>query len=238
MLPPSLGALARVRNFTVSNNKLSGSLPAEMGAMENLRMFACSNAGLGGNVFEVVSKWIQAEALIMDNDEFTGEVPPLDTTWPHLSEFNFANNSLTLASGFCPPAAVPAPAPLPPSLDATSCLPDPQATRQGCCLEGNRGVNATSSPCASECLGGAPPAPTPAVPTPPPAPTSPPTTPTPAPPPTPPTPVSATYDCVVPGYHNDTYQVRKQAWAAHAHSHIHARKSPLTILHACRHIYW
>jgi hypothetical protein len=134
-----------VHNFTVSNNHLNGSLPAEMGAMENLRMFTCSKTGLPGKALEVASNWTQAEVLLMDNDKFTCEVPPLDKTWPHISEFNFANNSLSLSNSFCHAAVLPS------SLNATSCLPDPHSSRQGCCLEGNRSIDTNSSPCASAC---------------------------------------------------------------------------------------
>ncbi|SEK30428.1 Leucine-rich repeat (LRR) protein [Aquimarina amphilecti] len=118
-LPPSIGDLINLRDFSMSRNVLTGSIPSSIGNLGNLdslllafnmltgsipssisnlinlRSFNLSNNGLTGIIPDTIGNVTSLSSLILNGNELNGDIPASIGNLNNLSSLNLSFNSLT-----------------------------------------------------------------------------------------------------------------------------------------------
>lgn len=95
-LPASLGDLGKLVNLDISFNKLSGPLPQDLRGMSSLQRMVIGNNLLGGSLPEDLFPSLrQLQALVLNENDFTGAVPDVLFLTPGLRLLDISGNNFT-----------------------------------------------------------------------------------------------------------------------------------------------
>ena len=77
VIPPEIGDLTALTAFRLYFNKLTSPLPIEMGNMTSLTILNLGNNQIGDTIPSIIASNLKnLEALALDNNNFTGSIPP------------------------------------------------------------------------------------------------------------------------------------------------------------------
>jgi Leucine-rich repeat (LRR) protein/subtilisin family serine protease len=77
-IPPQVGQMTNLRRLELRSINLTGTVPSELGQLSQLQTFdVASNFALTGDIFKVLANLTNLQALILYNNQFTGEITPI-----------------------------------------------------------------------------------------------------------------------------------------------------------------
>ena len=92
-IPSSLGNLSNLTTLGLYSNQLSGNLPSSLGQLSKLTLLTVWGNNLSGNIPSEIGA-LSLSTLYLDNNHFSGTIPPLKGTYTHLT---LSSNNLTFA---------------------------------------------------------------------------------------------------------------------------------------------
>ncbi|XP_056176527.1 receptor-like protein 6 [Syzygium oleosum] len=95
MLPPSLGSLAFLSEFDISNSNLSGNIPSSIGNLTQLTILNFRNNKLLGEIPYSIGKLVQLSYLDLSMNQLSEKIPTSLINLTNLTFLNFHHNQLT-----------------------------------------------------------------------------------------------------------------------------------------------
>ncbi|KAM1588504.1 hypothetical protein FF1_027563 [Malus domestica] len=93
-IPVSIGGLASVTQIELFANQMFGELPESIGNLTFLQYLDLSMNGFTGKFPEKIAQ-LQLESLNLNDNFFSGELPPILASNPNLQQFKIFNNSFS-----------------------------------------------------------------------------------------------------------------------------------------------
>ncbi|XP_056176525.1 receptor-like protein 6 [Syzygium oleosum] len=94
-LPPSLGNLAFLSEFDISDSNLSGNIPSSIGNLTQLTILNFRNNKLSGEIPSSIGKLVQLSSLDLSMNQLSGEIPASLINLTNLTLLNLHHNQLT-----------------------------------------------------------------------------------------------------------------------------------------------
>jgi hypothetical protein len=94
-IPPDIGLLTSLRNFSLQSNNVSGTIPESLGQCSQMYFFSIQNNSISGTIPSSLGRWTDINAFDVSYNEIIGTIPDSLVSWNKIFLFSVGANMLT-----------------------------------------------------------------------------------------------------------------------------------------------
>jgi hypothetical protein len=91
----NIGDQREVRNITLLEQNISGTIPSELGLLSSMEGFAVGNNYLHGTIPQALDRWVNLTIFYVFDNELSGSLPSSIGQWTNLKKLSVTFNRLT-----------------------------------------------------------------------------------------------------------------------------------------------
>jgi Leucine-rich repeat (LRR) protein len=94
-IPPDIGLLTSLRNFSLRSNDVTGKIPGFLGNCSQMYIFDIRGVSVAGTLPQSLGSWKNLFSFDVSQNEFSGSLPAFLGLWTNLYSFNISQNKFT-----------------------------------------------------------------------------------------------------------------------------------------------
>jgi hypothetical protein len=94
-IPPDMGLLTSLRNFSMLGNNVTGTIPESIGQCSQMYAFSIQNCLVSGTIPSSLGQWTDLYSFDVSENIIAGSIPDTAENWASISVFVLVDNVLT-----------------------------------------------------------------------------------------------------------------------------------------------